>query len=261
MLSPENMTVEAIYAAPFFNTRSTGPADGMEKSYQEILRILNRLGCKTENFVFRGSESYLPSPENPVQSDAAYDLVEKALRTEETLYVVALGAPTNAASALLMEPEIIERIVIVWLGGNPFYWPSASEFNLKQDLAASKLLFDSGVPFIHIPCRNVSEHLRTTVPELERHIKGTSAIGDYLFQIFHDYSEDHFAWSKPLWDLAPVALLIDHSWVPTEVVHSPILTDQMTYSFDQNRHFIRVATRTSRDEIFHDLFMKIRDAH
>ena len=44
LLSPEQMTVEAVYAAPFHNTRSEGPGDGMEKSYAEILRLLEFLG-------------------------------------------------------------------------------------------------------------------------------------------------------------------------------------------------------------------------
>ena len=30
--SADNMTVEALYAAPFFNELSSGPADGMEKA-------------------------------------------------------------------------------------------------------------------------------------------------------------------------------------------------------------------------------------
>ena len=34
------LNVEAVYAAPFTNDRSTGPGDGMEKSYEEILRLL-----------------------------------------------------------------------------------------------------------------------------------------------------------------------------------------------------------------------------
>ena len=45
LLSPEAMTVEAVYAAPFTNSRSSGPADGMERSYQEIHRILDVLGA------------------------------------------------------------------------------------------------------------------------------------------------------------------------------------------------------------------------
>lgn len=36
MLSPDRISLEAIYAAPFHNRRSTGPGDGMDKSYEEI---------------------------------------------------------------------------------------------------------------------------------------------------------------------------------------------------------------------------------
>ena len=34
--SPEKLNLKAIYAAPYFNDRSTSPEDGMEKSYEEI---------------------------------------------------------------------------------------------------------------------------------------------------------------------------------------------------------------------------------
>lgn len=41
--SDDKLNVKAIYAAPFFNEKSTGLADGMEKSYHEILKVLNLL--------------------------------------------------------------------------------------------------------------------------------------------------------------------------------------------------------------------------
>ena len=41
LISPE-LDVQAVYAAPFHNSRSSGPDDGMEKSYEEILRVLGR---------------------------------------------------------------------------------------------------------------------------------------------------------------------------------------------------------------------------
>ena len=40
LLSPERLSIEAIYAAPFVNDRSPSAAVGMEKSYEEILRLL-----------------------------------------------------------------------------------------------------------------------------------------------------------------------------------------------------------------------------
>jgi len=56
LLSPEKLQVEAIYAAPFYNELSSSPADGMEKSYLEILKILHRLKISSDQYVFRGSK-------------------------------------------------------------------------------------------------------------------------------------------------------------------------------------------------------------
>ena len=259
LLSPERLQVEALYAAPFFNPRSSGPADGMEKSYEEILRLLDRLSVSSDNFVFKGSADYLPSGKEPYRSDAALDLVKRAMETpeDEPLYVVAIGAITNVASAILIEPKIIERIVVVWLGGHALHWPHTREFNLKQDVHASRLIFDCGVPLVQIPCMGVTTHLRTTVPELERYVLGRGAIGDYLVETFKAYNDDHYAWSKEVWDISAIAYLLNDAWVPTELVHSPILTDQMTWSFDRSRHFIRSAKFVYRDPIFRDLFTKL----
>ncbi len=258
LLSPDRLNVLGIYAAPFSNERSEGPADGMEKSYEEIVRLLEMLGRSPDGFVFKGSTGYLPDLDHPQRSEAALDLVEKAMADREgPLYVLAIGAITNVASAILIEPRIIERIVVVWLGGNAHYWPTAREFNLKQDPPASRLIFDCGVPLVHIPCYPVTTHLQTTLPEMEARVKGRGRIGDYLFGIYRDYITDHFARSKVIWDIVTVAWLLDPEWVPTDVVHSPVLTDGLTWSRDSSRHFVRVATFVHRDPIFRDLFTKL----
>ncbi len=258
LLSPDELDVAALYAAPFHNPRSSGPADGMEKSYQEILRLLSRLGTPSESFAYRGSTGYLPDWESPLHSEAALDLVRRAVESgADPLYVVAIGAITNVASAILIEPDIIERIVVVWLGGQPLHWPSAEEFNLQQDPQASRLIFDCGVPLVHIPCSGVASHLLTTVPEIERYVQGRGAIGDYLAGIFKDYHTDHYAWSKVIWDIACIGYLIDPSWVTTELAHSPVLTDQLTWSVDDSRHMVRFASYVHRDPIFRDLFTKL----
>ena len=260
LLSPAQMAVEAVYAAPFHNKRSAGPADGMEKSYQEILRLLERLNVSPEGLVFRGSTAYLPGAETPVESEAARDLVDKAMAGPDPLYVVAIGAITNVASAILLEPKIIERIVVVWLGGHALYWPHTVEFNLKQDLHASRLIFDCGAPVVQLPCIPVTTHLRATVPEIERYVQGRGAIGDYLAETFKSYNEDHFGWSKEIWDMVAIAYLINAAWTPGDLVHSPILTDQVTWSFDASRHFIRSANFVRRDPIFRDFFTKLEQA-
>jgi purine nucleosidase len=148
ILSSEKLKLKAIYAAPFHNSLSSGPKDGMEKSYEEILKILSRLNRNAEDFVFRGSDTYLPGSHVPVDSPAARDLVLKAMAAPEDkpLYVVAIGAITNVASAILLEPDIIKKIVVVWLGGHQLSWGNTKEFNLEQDVFAARVVFDSGVP-------------------------------------------------------------------------------------------------------------------
>ena len=53
------------------------------------------------------------------------DLVARGLGSpdDDPLYVVAIGAITNVASALLTEPALAGKIVVVWLGGHALTWP------------------------------------------------------------------------------------------------------------------------------------------
>ena len=274
LLSPEKLSVEGIYAAPFFNHRSTNPGNGMELSYDEILRLLGRLGIEPKGLAHRGSPGFLMDYDHPYKSDAVNDLINRAMESEERFYVVAIGALTNIASAILIEPRIIEKIVVVWLGGTAMHWPHTNEFNLIGDLLASRLVLDCGVPLVLIPCAGVTTHLRTTVSEIEQYVQGRGVIGDYLAETFKAYNDDHFGWSKEIWDVVAVAYLVNADWIPSFIISSPMIAQQppvkepgqdpypwekyrLTWSFDQSRHHIRCAYSVERDPIFRDLFTKL----
>lgn len=124
LISPE-LDVQAVYAAPFHNKRSSGPGDGMEKSYEEILRVLGRLGKDPDGYALKGSTHYLTDLRSPEKSPASLDLIARAKKSspEDPLYVVAVGAVTNVSNAILIDPSIIHNIVVVWLGGNGHHWP------------------------------------------------------------------------------------------------------------------------------------------
>lgn len=258
LISPE-LDVKAVYAAPFHNSRSSGPGDGMEKSYEEILRLLSRLDKSPDGFAFKGSTHYLTDINKPEKSPAVMDLLKRARNSspDDPLYVVPVGAITNVSNAILIDPSIIKNIVIVWLGGNGHNWPHQREFNYRQDLNASKIIFNSGVPFVQLPCTPVVTHFTTTVPEMERYVAGRGRIGDYLFKIFKEHRKDHFAWSKVLWDMTAIAWVINAKWLPSDLVHSPIPTDNYTFSFDNSRHLIRKVNFVNRDPIFRDFFTKL----
>ena len=64
----DRLYTRAIYAAPFKNERSESAADGMEKSYREILKLLALAGERRE--VYRGARQFLADEKTPVLSDS-----------------------------------------------------------------------------------------------------------------------------------------------------------------------------------------------
>ena len=260
MLSKESFDLQAVYAAPFSNNRASNPAKGMELSYEEILRIFDKMDAKPEGVVFKGSSAYLKDISKPEVSPATDDMIKKALAhsPENPLYVVAVGAITNIANAILLKPEITKNIVVVWLGGHAYNWPNTKEFNMMQDKEATNVVLNSGVAFVQYPCMGVVSQFTTTVPEMELYLSGYNDISSYLLEIFKDYHSDHFTWSKVLWDMTTIAYLINSDWTPSQLVHAPMVTPFDTYSFDDNRHLIRMVYHINRDAIFRDFFLKLQ---
>jgi len=261
ILSPERLDLQAVYAAPFFNDRSSGPGEGMELSYQEILRLLERLDVKPEGLVHRGVTEYVGPSKEARPAPAVDDLIARARAgsSDNPLYVVAIAAISNVASALLKAPDIADKIVVVWLGGSALEWPNQSEFNLKQDVGGAQVLFDSGAPVVNVPCMGVVSHLHSSVPEIEKYVEPYGEIGKFLAMRFKEYAEDgdYMGWSKEIWDMAPVGWLLDDEWAPSVLVPTPILTDNTTYSVDRGRHPMRYVTFIRRDPILKDFFQKL----
>lgn len=259
LLSPERISLEAVYAAPFLNQRSVSAADGMQKSYEEAREVVKLLADSTsssEGLVLRGAESFLTEKAAPVPTEATRDLIARA-GDGERLYVISIGAITNIATALLLEPSIAENLTVVWLGGHQMHLPESREFNLEQDPTAVRAVFDSGVAMVRIPCAYVASHMLTSIPELREHIGGANAISDFLLARFEAYATDSWAWTKEIWDLAAVAYVVNPDWVPTALVHQPHLGEDLRLSHDYRRPLYREAISVNRDAVFADLFRKL----
>lgn len=258
----EKLNVLALYAAPFFNNRSSSPADGMERSYQEILKLL-RLS-KLECPVYRGSDRYLPDEQTPVASDAAKHLTELAMRysPEKPLYVVAIGAITNVASALLMKPEIADNIVVVWLGGNALEWHDNIEFNIRQDVASARVVFASGAPLVMLPCLGVVSAFTSTEPELTYWLKGKNDLCDYLVQhtveAANEYAKGR-VWSRVIWDVTTVGWLLNDGrrFMLDKLISTPIPEYDHHYAQDPRRPLCRYVYHINRDALMGDLFAHI----
>lgn len=260
--SSDKLRVKRIYAAPFFNARSNSPKDGMERSYAEILHILKLAGCEElSGQVKKGSEQYLPDEHTPVVSEAVRDLCGLAMgyTQENPLYIVAIGAITNIASALLMKPEIADRIVVVWLGGNALDWPEAREFNLIQDVAAARVVFGCKTAVVQLPCMGVVSEFYTTKPELEYWLRGRNALCDYLADITEASMADlgDTVWSRIIWDVTAVGYLVDESFMAARLEPCPVPEYDGQYGIGKTRHLYGYVYHIYRDKLFRDLFAKL----
>lgn len=263
--SRDKLSLREIYAAPFLNSNSVSAEDGMLKSYDEILKVLDLADCdEYKDLVFKGSRQFMTGETEPVISPAAERLAETAMAysPEKPLYVVAIGAITNVASALLLRPEIKERIVVVWLGGHSLEFGITNEFNMRQDVAAARIVFGCGVPLVQLPCMGVVSAFATTGPELTHWLAGKTKLSDYLAKNTIAEAESYAKgkpWSRTIWDVTAVAWLLNDGdrFMSSRLIHSPVPTYDNLYAHDESRHLIRYVYRIKRDQLFEDLFDKL----
>jgi inosine-uridine nucleoside N-ribohydrolase len=179
------------------------------------------------------------------------------------LYVVAIGAITNIASAILMKPEITERIVVVWLGGHALHWKDNREFNLFQDIAAARIVFGCGVPLVQLPCNGVVSAFSLSKPEIEAWLLGANPLCDYLGKNTIEYEDRHGKdrlWSKTIWDVTAVAWLLNEGcrFMDERIIHAPIPQYDHKYSISDDTHFIKYIWNIKRTALFEDLFRKLK---
>ena len=265
MTSLDTFDVEAITIAPFFNSgyaKANTIEEGTEKSYDRTLEILDMIGMSEyKKKVYKGAVKY--TTDSMETNDAVDKIIDICLKNDKT-YIIAIGAITNVALAINKEPKIIDRIEIIWLGGNAPWIGQNKEFNFKQDINGVKMVFNSKVKLTVIPCRGVASHLITTTYEL-RHYLDNSKIGKFLTDNFeklkkHYFTseEDELGNSKTLWDLSAVAYLINEDWFKTEDISCPNILEDGRYESTIDKHKITFAIDIFRNKIFNDYFKKMK---
>jgi len=263
--SDDKINLKAIYAAPFHNERSASPADGMRKSYEEIMRVLERMGREEyKAVVFRGAERYMENENTPVESEAMNDLVRRAREysPEKPLYVIAIAAITNVASAIVAAPDIAENIVVVWLGGHDIHNNmECDEFNMNHDIAAARVVFECASPLVQLPCRGVVSAFAISEAELHTWFEGKNKICDFL--VDNALSAQKAAmgkpWSRVIWDVTAVAWLLNDgdAFMESKIMPCRIPEYDLKYREVPETKDIRYVNYIKRDPLLRDLVKKL----
>lgn len=268
----EDIEVIGMTAAPFTNERSTGPADGMEKSYEELLRVRNFVDPENKMNIpcYRGSTEYMKNIITPVKSEAAENIVRLVREADDIVYIAVIGCFTNVASALLLDPSISDKAVIVLLGTSKFECGTANDFNLAQDRNAARVIFECGVPVVVIPASGgCADTLMITNAEADFYLgKESGKIGKFLCQNFFEDETAPFdengnccVRERSIYDIATIAFLRNPFATGVRIITAHSVDDKGNWvKLNTDRKMIYI-NDLYRDHILSEFFTSVRRAN
>ena len=248
--------IEAITSAPYSHPKIGVKVNEVQDlNYSEILKICNWLNFEVNNKVFKGSTDYIVNGYDE-KNDAVNKIIEVALKNDKT-YILGIGAITNIALAIKKEPKIINRIEIIWFGGDELGYKGKPEYNFRQDVEAVKIVLNSKVKITIIPRNNVASDLRIDIEELKENLGNKLELCNYLIERFYNDGYHGIQKSRVIWDISVIAYMVNRNWFKTKEVSCPIVKDDASYELTHNKHKITFVTKLDRDKIYSDLFKKL----
>ena len=254
--SKDLFNIEAITVAPYSHTkRDVKVRDSQELSYNEILKICNWLNFDTDNRVFKGSMDYIQNGYDE-KNVAVNKIIEIAKKNNKT-YILGIGAITNIALAIKKEPKIVNKIEIIWLGGNELGYKDNLEYNFRQDVEAVKIVFESKVKLTILPCKNIVSELKIDINTIKEKLENKSKLCNYLIERFYNDGYHDVQESRVIWDISVIAYMINKNWFETKQISCPNIRMDTSYEVTNNRHNITFVTKLDRNKIYEDLFNKL----
>ncbi len=243
-------------------------SDAMERSYQEIETIFDKMGFPKEGMIFRGAKRKIENEETPQISEGAQRIVHEAMKKDARPFVaIFLGPLTDLASALLMEPSIAQRMKAIWIGGGS-YPHGGPEFNCGNDIDAVNVVFKSKMEIWQVP-KNVYEMIPVSLAELEYKIHPYGEIGRYLLKQLDDHALEEKPRTSPfrtgetwvLGDSPAVGLLLYEQRFEFDWIQAPIVTKEMAYVPNGFNRPIRVYRNIDSRLFLDDFFAKVALFH
>jgi inosine-uridine nucleoside N-ribohydrolase len=237
----------------------------MAESRQEIDLLLDLMQLAGQVTVANGAAEPIADEHTPRDSPGARLIIAESRLASpgDPLYVAFLGPLTDMASAILLDPEIVSRpIVVIWIGGVGYggveTYPGV-EFNLGNDIAAANVVYDSGIAVWQVPS-NVYSEVSVSYAELEEKIGGTSQLADYLIKQMIEWNATY--WPEPiesrsLGDSPAVALMLYPRGGTFRTVPAPRFGREGHY-LPGSGHPIRVVETVDVRFLIEDMFAKIR---
>ena len=265
----EKLKVDSLCATLFNNPRCDGFADGMEKSYAEILHLLSVIGRDVPTY--KGCAAPLTVNDETIReadmAPAVENIIKTARESDEIVYVIALASITNIAAAIMLAPDIKEKICVIWVGCNCLENGAGGEFNFGQDPKAGQYVLSCGVPLVLLPAIGDVGH-GTQVLIGNKCNLDEAFTGDHpIDRFFRDdlpsscdieYAEKPNTWWHVFWDIAGPAVLSIPEAFDLEIMDAPRIRGDWTYAIGEpDRPKMIYMHCLNREKVMRDAFEKI----
>jgi inosine-uridine nucleoside N-ribohydrolase len=261
LLSP-TLDIRGIVPAHFGTERSS---TSMAESRAEVDLLLDLMDLTGSVTIADGAPGAIPDETTPAPSAGA-DLIvaeSKLASKDDPLFVAFLGPLTDMATAVLIDPDIVSRpVVVVWIGGMGYdvdwNYP-ALEFNLRNDIAAANVVYGSGLTVWQVPA-TVYSMVSVGYAELEERIGGTSPLADYLITQLVEWNAAHNPEPiehRSLGDSPAVSLILNPRGGVFRTIPAPRFSREGGY-LPGSGHPIRVCESVDVRYLLEDMFAKIR---
>jgi hypothetical protein len=222
--APERFRIEGFVATHFAQVAGR---DSIQRSYDVLLTLLDVAGFAGVWNVVKGGDPmrYLDEFSD---SDGARLIIERAHAgsAEDPLWVLGLGAATNLASALLIDPSIRPKVRYVYHARSEWSWPDRSEqFNVAGDIPAARTLLRSGVPLVWF---DTGQQLTCPMSVTAEKLLPLEGLPAFLheFRLCNPYFQRA---DKGFFDLGDVAWMIQPACCRNTVVDVPYMDWKMAF--------------------------------
>ncbi len=212
ILMEPGIEVVALNATQWQTAHWSTPST-MEDSYRLNAYLLGMMNISIPTFK-GGTARMFDWGDRAQHSAAAYEIIKQveALKEGGKLTVIALGALTNVASAVFIQPAIAEHLELYWLGSTYDFEEGIllkNDFNCAMDQYAINHLLFSEVE-MHIMPVNVASKMQFTYDETRAKLKD-HFLGAYLLKVWDDHIDGGRS-SRTIWDLTIIDAVLNPSW-------------------------------------------------
>ncbi len=226
--------------------------------------VEERLGLDRHPPIVEGAGLPLKDTNTPQPSQAASFLVavSKPFSSENRLNVLTIGAATDVASAILLDPAIVSRIRVVQMGFND--WPEGGDvYNVLNDIKAAQVIFAADVPIVVGSARVCTQHLSLGFDQARQMVSGHGPVGRWLWD---EYAAHYYRYVKPLrvedfskswiiWDAITVAYLL--GFTDSERYGKPKVRDDMSFDHVKTRNLVTWIKDVDEQRMWADFLRKL----